>query len=341
MSRPAEPLDLLASKTRFRRRLLRWFRKEGRDLPWRQTRDPYAILVSEFMLQQTQVASVIPYYQRWLKRFPTFQDLARSSEADVLHAWQGLGYYSRARNLQAAARSVAKTFGGRLPANRAEIECLPGIGRYTAGAVACFAFDLPEPMVEANIARVLTRLTNSRRPIDLASGRTFLWEIADALLPRTNAREHNSALMDLGAMICRPRRPLCAACPVLSFCRAQKPEHLPRKRKRPSLRSLTERHAYIRDRNLVLLEQSQTRWRGMWILPRLTRRGAVSPLLSLDFPFTHHRIRLEVFPGAPPPRPNEHSKWFTHRALERLPIPTPHRRALARLLPARHFLSDP
>lgn len=297
-------------------------------------------MVSEVMLQQTQVATVIPYYQRWLNRFPAFAELARASEANVLHAWQGLGYYARARRLQLAAQTVVTNFDGRLPANRVQIEQLPGIGHYTAGAIASFAFNLAEPIVDANVARVLTRLTNSRRPIDLASGRTHLWSVAAQLLPGKRAREHNSALMDLGAMICLPRRPLCSQCPVHSFCRAKKPEHLPVKRQRPSLRTLTERHAFIHQRNFVLLEQSQDRWRGLWILPRLNgdkKEGQM--LLSLNFSFTHHRIRLEVLAGSRRFSPNEYSRWFEPTALDCLPMPTPHRRALVQLLPARHSIS--
>jgi len=339
MSRPVPSLELPEQKTQFRRQLLRWFRKAGRDLPWRQTCDPYAILVSEVMLQQTQVASVLPFYTRWLERFPNFEALALSPEADVLHAWQGLGYYARARHLQAAAKYVARHFRGRLPGNLTEIARLPGVGRYTAGAIASFAFDLPEPIVDANIARVLTRLTNWRRPIDLAWGRAHLWKVAAALLPPKTARAPNSALMDLGAMICLPRNPRCRECPVVSFCRAERPEQLPVKRKRPQLRHLTETHAFVRRGDFVLLEQSHTRWRGMWILPRLNRTRKGPPLFRLEFPFTHHRIALEVFPGAHPTLPNEHRRWFRLAAVDKLPIPNPHRRALARLLPGRWLIS--
>ena len=188
------------------------------------------------MLQQTQVATVISYYQRWLDRFPDFAALARAKESDVLHAWQGLGYYARARHLHATGKLVRENFGGELPADVARIAQLPGIGRYSAGAIASFAFDLPEPIVDANIARVLARLTNWEIPIDTSVGRAHLWQTATALLPTTGVREHNSALMDLGAMICLPRQPRCAECPVRSFCRAQRPAILPAKRKRPATR---------------------------------------------------------------------------------------------------------
>ena len=161
--------------------------------------------------------------------------------------------------------------------------------------LASFAFDRPEPIVEANIARVLARLTNWRDPIDTAAGRTHLWRTAEGLLPMKGAREHNSALMDLGAMICLPRTPGCGACPVRRFCRAVEPALLPRKKTPPATVCLTERHAFTRQRNHILLEQSQLRWQGMWILPRLASPPRRRPLLELDFPFTHHRVTLEVF----------------------------------------------
>ena len=321
------------SSSRFRRPLNAWFRRHGRPLPWREIANPYAILVSEFMLQQTQVATVLPYYERWLARFPDFAILARADESAVLHAWQGLGYYARARNLHAAARAVMENFHGVIPREVAKIATLPGVGRYTAGAVASFAFDQPEAIVDANIARVLARLTNLQIPIDTTAGRAQLWQTATALLPRTGGRLHNSAVMELGALVCLPRRPLCAQCPVRQFCAATNPAELPRKKpRRPSVR-LDEAHGFVLRCNRVLLEQSAARWRGMWILPRLDAAPRSEPLLRLDFPFTHHRITLSVFaqPGAH--LPNDRQRWFPLGMLDSLPLPSPHRRALARLLP--------
>ena len=299
----------------------------------------YAILVSEFMLQQTQVATVLPYYERWLARFPDFASLARAKESEVLHAWQGLGYYARARNLHAAAKAVQQNFRGTLPADAAAIAALPGIGRYTAGAVASFAFDQPEPIVDANIARVLARLTNWQLPIDTAAGQAHLWKTAAALVPRVGARLHNSALMELGALVCLPRRPLCQQCPVRTFCAAIEPAELPRKKPRPSLVRLHELHGFALRRDRVLLEQSRDRWCGMWILPRLARAPGRAPLLRLDFPFTRYRITLSVFRQFPPRSPNERQRWFPVRSLEALPLPSPHRRALAELLPRQKLCS--
>jgi A/G-specific adenine glycosylase len=332
MLRLPDPFASSQDRQTFRRRLLRWFASEGRDLPWRRTRDPYAILVSEMMLQQTQVATVLPYFERWLKRFPNMATLARAREMDVLKAWQGLGYYTRARNLHAAAKQVVRDFAGELPSEREMLASLPGVGRYTAGAIATFAFDRSQPIVEANIGRVLSRLTNSEIPIDTVAGRDFLWHTARELLPPKKARLHNSALMDLGATICRPRRPLCSSCPVRSFCRAENPALLPRKKKPPRTIHLVESHAFTRERNHILLEHSRERWRGMWILPRLSRLPKRAPLLRLDFPFTHHRITLAVFAMREAALPNDHHQWFPLPALPRLPLPTPHRRALSKLL---------
>ena len=338
MSRHPETTGSLSDHRQFQRRLHRWFRLRGRDLPWRRTHDPYEILVSEFMLQQTQVTTVIPYYRRWLERFPDFAALARAQEAEVLHAWQGLGYYARARNLHAAAKCVVENFGGKLPDEPSKIAELPGVGRYTASAIVTFAFDRAEPIVEANIGRVLARLTNLQIPIDMTAGRAHLWQTATALLPARNARVHNSALMDLGALLCLPRRPRCGECPVRRFCRAEQPALLPRKKKRPTIIQLTESHIFAQRRSRVLLEQSDERWRGMWILPRLSRTPQKAPLLEMEFPFTRHRITLAVFAGPDAIMPNEKQRWFSHRALERLPLPTPHRRALAFLLSAERRL---
>jgi len=278
---------------------------------------------------------VLPYYRRWLGRFPNFVALARATEPDVLHAWQGLGYYGRARNLHATAKRVTEKFGGQLPQDPAALAQLPGIGRYAAGAIASFAFDRSAPVVEANIARLLTRLTNCKIPIDTAAGRARLWQTARLLVPRRDARIFNSALMDLGATVCLPRQPRCGECPVSLSCRAERPERLPVKRKRPGVIRHRETHGFSRRGGAVLLEQSCTRWRGMWILPRLFHPPRRSPLLELDFPFTHHRVTLAVYETLLPPSPNENQNWFPLPALERLPIPTPHRRALAQLLSAK------
>ena len=316
----------------FRRALLRWYRKHGRDLPWRRTRDPYAILVSELMLQQTQVATVIPCYPRWLQRFPNFASLAAASESDVLHSWQGLGYYARARNLHAAAKAIVNEYGGAFPESASDAEKLPGLGRYTANAVATFAFDHSLPIVEANTARLYARLFNLQARIDTGAGRNALWSFATSILPKCGAGTFNSALMDLGALVCLPREPKCRACPVRRFCRAENPSTLPLKKTPAALQELQESHHFVQRSGRVLLEQSSDRWRGMWILPRMNGPAAAARLLHRSqFPFTHHRVTLAVFAAKNVPASDAH-RWFSVEDIGTIPVPSPHRRALNALL---------
>jgi A/G-specific adenine glycosylase len=320
-------------KAQFGRALINWYRRSGRDLPWRGTHDPYAILVSELMLQQTQVATVIPYHNEWLCRFPDFTALARASENDVLHAWQGLGYYARARNLHAAAKAVVDRHGGRFPRLVEEMQQLPGIGKYTAHAVASFAFDQSVPIVESNTARVLTRLFDFRESIDAQAGRATLWQHSANLLPKRNAGIHNSALIDLGALVCVPREPKCGICPVKKFCRAKHPETLPIKKPRPRTERLTEEHAFIVRQGKILLEQSSARWRGMWILPLLrTNPTNQQPIYKSIFPFTNHRVALSVYAQRQHKFNTYSHLWIRLDSLETIPVPSPHRRALRHLL---------
>jgi A/G-specific adenine glycosylase len=314
---------------------MNWYRRHGRDLPWRHTRDPYAILVSEFMLQQTQVATVLPYYNEWFRRFPDFSALARASESDVLHAWQGLGYYARARNLHATAKTIVDRYGCRFPKSIEQTRQLPGIGKYIAHAVAAFAFDQSVPIVEANAARVLARIFNLQTSIDKSAGREFLWNRARQFVPECGAARFNSALVDLGALICLPRKPRCRICPVRKFCRATNPEILPVKKTRPCTKQLTENHGFVVKQNKILLEHSRGRWRGMWILPPLqTRPPKRHPLYRSIFPFTHHRITLAVYKHRAPPKIFSNQTWFKISALENLAMPSPHRRATRHLLTA-------
>ena len=287
------------------------------------------------MLQQTQVVTVVPYYNEWLRRFPDFASLAAASESDVLHAWQGLGYYARARNLRRTASAIVENHGGRFPTSPESIRDLPGVGRYTANAVATFAFDQRVAIVEANISRVLSRLFDFQAPVDTSAGRKQLWSQATRLLPRRNPGEHNAALMELGALVCGAR-PKCAICPVKRFCRTTDPCPLPRKKPRATLQLRTENHSLVHRHGRVLLEQATDRWRGMWILPRLTivPRGAQS-LHRSKFPFTHHRITLTVYPGANRKKRSSGERWFALRHLPSIPVPTPHRRALNDILASR------
>ncbi|MDQ3621454.1 MAG: A/G-specific adenine glycosylase [Verrucomicrobiota bacterium] len=339
---PASPLLTGArARQRFRTKLHAWFQQCGRDLPWRRTRDPYAIMVSEFMLQQTQVATVIPYFERWLARFPAFTALAAAREDEVLALWQGLGYYSRARNLHRAAQQVVAEHGGALPADPALIARLPGVGPYTAGAIASFAFDLPVATVDGNIARVLARLLNLREPIDSSPALELLWRAAELLLPPHGGGLHTSSLMELGALLCTPGTPRCLLCPVREFCAADDPESLPLKKPRRKTLELREECAWVIDRDRILLErQTGSRWRGLWKLPLLdTRPAGAESLVQLAYPFTHHRVILTVFAGPVPATIGPAQEWFSRAELEAIAIPAPHRRALLSLLnpSAPHF----
>jgi A/G-specific adenine glycosylase len=207
----------LTRAPQFRRALRAWFRRKARALPWRETRDPYRVLVSEAMLQQTQVSRVLDYYERFLERFPTLDALAQASPRRVRESWEGLGYYARARNLHALSRTVDE-----LPRDAESLRALPGIGRYTAGAVASFAYEQREALIDTNVARVLTRVFAPRADFKTTRGQKKLWAIAERILPRTGKETwtHNQALMELGALVCTARVAKCSECPVRSCCRS-------------------------------------------------------------------------------------------------------------------------
>lgn len=202
-------------------RLLAWYAKNKRSMPWRDHPDPYAVWVSEIMLQQTRVETVIPYFQKWMELFPDIPALAQADERAVLNAWEGLGYYSRARNLHTAAKIIAEKYHGELPRNLRDLLSLPGIGKYTVGAIASMAFKMDEPTLDGNLRRVFSRLFDVQAFADSPAGEKILWGFARENLPAGLAGEYNQALMDLGATICLPKNPKCSICPLLKFCIAK------------------------------------------------------------------------------------------------------------------------
>ena len=269
----AWPLDAVGIRA-LRRRLLSWFRRHRRDLPWRRTDDPYRIWLSEVMLQQTQVATVIGYFERFVAALPTIESLAAADEQHVLRLWEGLGYYRRARQLHAAARRIVAEHGGRMPSQRQALESLPGFGRYTAAAVASIAFDRPEAIVEANTARLLARLAGQRGEITAAPVRGELWRIAELLVPGRGAGQFNQGLMELGALVCTPSRPACAVCPLAPFCVARqtgRPESFGRPGKRQATESVREAYVVVwRGRKLLARQNGEgQRWAGLWDFPRV------------------------------------------------------------------------
>jgi A/G-specific adenine glycosylase len=201
--------------------LLDWWDDGHADLPWRETRDPYAIWVAEIMLQQTQVATVVPYFERWMAHFPKVEDLAAASISEVLKIWEGLGYYSRARNLHAAAQTIVNDYGGRLPEDVADLRKLKGVGRYTAGAIASIAYDRPAPVLDGNVIRVFSRLLDLQEDVTKTQTRNYLWQVAADLVPEYRAGDYNQALMELGQTICLPAKPHCHLCPISRCCRAR------------------------------------------------------------------------------------------------------------------------
>jgi A/G-specific adenine glycosylase len=254
-------------------RLLAWYAGQARALPWRLPKpDPYAVWVSEIMLQQTRVEAVVPYFARWLGRFPNVAALAAAGQQEVLAAWEGLGYYSRARNLHRAAQIVMQQHGGQLPADVRQLRRLPGIGRYTAGAIASIAFGLDEPALDGNIRRVLARLFNVAEDARSPQGEARLWALAAQTLPPGRAGDYNQALMDLGAQICTPRAPACVRCPLAEACQARDlgvQEQRPVLAARPATPHYTVTAAIIERDGLVLLAQrpADGLLGGLWEFP--------------------------------------------------------------------------
>jgi A/G-specific adenine glycosylase len=253
-------------------KLLAWYHANKRTLPWRGHPSAYAVWVSEIMLQQTRVEVVTPYFEKWMRLFPTVQALANASERDVLNAWEGLGYYSRARNLHKAAKLVADQFQGEIPRDLVQLRKLPGIGRYTLGAIASIAFGMDVSALDGNIKRVYARIFDIERPVDSPAGEKTLWELADRNLPKGHAGDYNQALMDLGAAICIPKNPRCLICPLMKLCKArqngtqnQRPVKLPKKH----VPHYVHAAGVIIQRGRVLLARrpSEGLLGGMWEFP--------------------------------------------------------------------------
>jgi A/G-specific adenine glycosylase len=316
--------------------LVRWYARARRDLPWRGSRDPYCVWVSEIMLQQTQVERVRDYFTRFTARFPTVEALARAREAEVLQAWEGLGDYRRARQLHAAARVIVADHGGRFPRTVVELRRLPGIGRYTAGAIASIAFDVSAPIVEANSRRVFARLVGHDRPLGGAAGDGPIWEVAEQLVPRRHPGRFNQAVMDLGAMVCTPDRPLCTRCPLASMCLAHREGRtatIPVKTPRRAAMLVCETAVIIRRGGRLLVEQRGPGewWEGLWDFPRLAQAGRPRgrTLGVFSYTVTHHKITCTVVEqtvtaGAAPA--SNRGRWVRPGDLASLALSSPGRR---------------
>lgn len=279
----------------FRRRLLAWYARHARDLPWRRVRDPYLVWVSEVMLQQTQVETVRPYFERFCGAFPSVGALARAHEDQVLRLWEGLGYYRRARALHAAARQVVELHGGRLPEDVPTLMTLSGVGRYTAGAIASIAYNHRAPIVEANTQRLYARLVALRGAVSGGAQQKRLWQVAEELLPGEDASTFNQALMDLGALVCTPRGPRCAECPVASLCHARRQGlvgAIPASTKRPATTETREAAVVVRRGERVLVRRCGPgeRWAGLWDFPRFPLEGEPDPPAGSTLADGVHRL---------------------------------------------------
>ena len=321
--------------------LLAWFDRCGRDLPWRRAPDPYRTWVSEVMLQQTQVERVVDYFHRFLARFPDVARLAAASEAEVLRQWEGLGYYRRARQMHAAAKRIVADHAGRTPATFEALLTLPGIGRYTAGAIASIAGGERRPIVEANSRRVLARLVACRAPLGGTAGDGPLWEVAEALLPQARAGDWNQALMDLGAMLCTPRAPECHRCPVAGHCRARAERSvatIPAAAPRRATEVRRERALVVRRAGRVLLVRRGPGewWEGLWDFPRLPADELLEALGcgprrragAITYTVTHHRISVSVADcEATTPGPRRRGvRWVAWGSLAGVAMTSPGRR---------------
>ncbi len=336
------------NRVAFRRRLLAWYAEHARVLPWRNSGDPYAVWVSEVMLQQTTVATVQGYFERFMSTFPTVEMLAAADELQVLKLWEGLGYYRRARMLHAAAKQVVSDHRGKLPEDVATLMKLPGIGRYTAGAIVSIAFDKPAPILEANTIRLFARMLAVRDDATRASVQRQLWQVAEALLPQRDVARFNQALMELGSLVCTPTAPDCLSCPVQQWCQGYRegPLHeLGPTTKRTIFSDLHEAAVVVQKQDRVLVRQcrSDERWSGLWDFPRFVVESegplfgkrelaakvsemtgiacAVGPLITtLRHAVTRYRIRLDCYRATYSSGRVTGARWATLAELGETPL---------------------
>jgi A/G-specific adenine glycosylase len=363
-SQSTSPTPLAAPRARasLRKRLLAWFDRHRRDLPWRRDRDPYRIWISEVMLQQTQVAVVVPYFERFVRAFPTVADLAAADVQEVLRLWEGLGYYRRARDLHAAARRLVADHGGLIPNNPDQLEGLPGLGRYTRNAILSQAYNRRLPILEANSQRVLARWYACLEDPRQGKARKLLWEKAEELLPVHRAGDFNQAVMELGAVICTPATPRCSACPVAALCRAHQlgvQDRIPPPSRHVQVVTVEEAAIVVWKKQTVLLVQRPAtgRWAGMWEFPHGTKetsetyeqaglrhvqvltgvKAELGPeLTTLRHGITRYRITLACFEaryrtGKFRSAFYQQGRWVTPSQLATFPVSAPQRR-LARIL---------
>lgn len=320
----------------FSQALVDWFRAKGRDYPWRRTSDPWAILVSEVMLQQTTIPTVLARYETWMAQFPTPAHLAVVNEEEALRSWEGLGYYRRIRSLQAAALAICERHGGRFPETEADIRALPGIGDYTAGAILSFAYNRPAPLVDTNVSRVFARVFNDNTPIDSPAGRKKHWQLAARLVHRTAPRAYNSALMELGQTVCTSGAPLCLLCPVRPWCRAENPAALPVKLPKKAVTSMEHWDIWLLAPQGLLMEKQEEgeRHAGLYRLPQRPQEtaAALPHLRDQKYSVTRYKVtrHLHLAPSDTPPCPGE--CFIPLSSLPDTPMASPDRKLINAML---------
>jgi A/G-specific adenine glycosylase len=348
-------MEPISQESKIQSKLLQWFRKNGRDLPWRKTRDPYAIWVSEIMLQQTQVTTVIPYYQKFLKSFPTVRHLAKADLSKVLKVWEGLGYYSRARNLHHASEIILNHFRGKIPETLKDLLSLPGIGRSTAGAILSFAFNKAAPILDGNVKRVLSRLfaiSGSKGKIE-----KLLWGISESLVPKGHSNPFNQALMDLGAMLCTPKDPQCLRCPLRLLCKGRirgELEKYPAKGPKKTIPHIEVVSAVVQKDGRVLLNQRPPTGLlgGLWEFPnwriegkgklKLRLRNEIKKELGMDVKvkffmgtftrtYSHFKLTLQVYHCYADSKKTK-GKWISLKTLSEIPMSRIHRKVADAIL---------
>ena len=317
--------------------LVDWFACHGRGYPWRRTTEPWAILVSEIMLQQTTIPTVLGRYDAWMQQFPTPAALAAASEEEALRSWEGLGYYRRVRALQTAARAIVQQHGGHFPTTGDAIRALPGIGDYTVGALLSFAYNHPAPLVDANVSRVFARLFNDSTPVDSPAGRKLHWKWAAELVHQTNPRAYNSALMELGQTICTSGTPDCLLCPLREWCQAVNPGNLPVKLPRKQITSI-EHHDILQltaDGLLMEKQPSGKRHEGMYRLPRRPAEfcATLPHLTDQKYSITRYKVtrHLSRAPADTVPLPGE--EFIPLSRLASTPMASPDRKIIEKHLP--------
>lgn len=348
----------------FQTKLLRWYSKNARDLPWRRTKDPYKIWVSEIMLQQTQVDTVIPYYNKWIKSFPSVEKLAKAPLSKAMNHWAGLGYYRRVRMLHEGVRQIQKEKKGKIPNTVEELIKLKGVGKYTAGAIASIAFEQRAPILDGNVIRILTRIFAISSDISNTKTIKKLWEIAEKVLPNKNIGSFNQAMMELGATICLPNNPSCLICPVRSLCAAHKKgkeTQYPIKKNKIKLeKRKTATLIFRKDRSVLIEKQpKEGRWGGLWMFPHWESKKEMLKVVGAGFPcpnsrhkkggktpplrrvmavkhgFTKYQIDLEVFQietshQKPITRKNR-LKWVKITDLKNYAFPSPHQKIVKKV----------